>query len=182
MNGKIKKVGNNLLHNDSIVYTFLRSIVSSQAASWIDLLSGFLLFAFLHIGSFYATAIGAIAGGIVNCVINYHFTFHASSCSWRAVVVKYALVWVGSLLLNSYGTEALYALLSSWDWLEDLGFRPNGYYAAARLTVSLLVSWFWNFLLQRYFVYRVTRFDPYAISLVKSITPHNKREDKSEVL
>ena len=180
MKQKVKKLGDNLLHNDSIVYTFLRSIASSQAASWIDLGVGFLLFAFCNMQPFLATAIGAISGGIVNCIINYRFTFHASDCSWRAVIVKYAMVWTGSVLLNSFGTQGLYMLLSSWDWLETIGFRPDGYYAAARLTVSLIVSWAWNFALQRYFVYRVTKFDPYAIKFVKKIFPERRKNTTVE--
>ena len=44
--------------------------------------------------------------------------------------------------------------------------RPTDIFAASTLAVSLLVSWFWNFALQRYFVYRPSKFDPYAIALV----------------
>ena len=50
------------------------------------------------------------------------------------------------LVLNSGGTEACYHLMQDWPYLETLGFRPDGYYAAARIGVSLLVGWFWNFL------------------------------------
>ena len=79
------------------------------------------------------------------------------------------MVWVGSLLLNAFGTQAIYFLLQHWNWLETVGFRPDGYYAAARLFVSLIVSWFWNFALQRYFVYRDSRFDPYAIAVAERV-------------
>jgi len=47
-----------------------------------------------------------------------------------------------------------------------MGFKPNGYYAAARLSVSLIVSIFWNFLMHKNFVYRHNRIDPYAIRFV----------------
>lgn len=173
----LKTLSNNILHNDNIVYTFLRSIASSQAASWVDLGIGMLLFALFPIQPVVATAIGAVCGGIVNCIINYRFTFHASDCDWHAVIVKYAMVWIGSVLLNSFGTQGLYALLTSWDWLETIGFKPDGYFAAARLTVSLIVSWAWNFMLQRYFVYRVTKFDPKAIRIMKAILPRRKSNE-----
>ena len=87
------------------------------------------------------------------------------------------MVWVGSLLLNSFGTQALYHILNNWHWLETIGFRPDGYFAAARLIVSLLVSWFWNFVLQRYFVYSVTRFDKVAINFVNLFTYKHKRDE-----
>jgi len=158
-----------VLESDKIAFTFLRSIVSSQAASWVDLFMGFALFAWVGLTPFLSTAIGAFAGGVINCMINYRFTFHASDCPWRAVAVKYAMVWTGSLLLNSFGTQILYYALAHWDWLAAQGFTDKGCFAAARLVTSLLVSWFWNFLLQRYFVYRLTSFDPYAIKAFKTL-------------
>ncbi len=166
----LKKIGNNLLTSDSLLPTFLRSVVSSQAASWTDMALSFVLFAWGNLVPWLATAIGAVAGGVVNCIINYKFTFHADGCPWRAVIVKYLMVWVGSVVLNAYGTDLLYSLLQKWTWLETIGFRDDGYFAAARLLVSLLVSWFWNFALQRRFVYRPTGFDPYAMRLTRIFT------------
>ena len=43
-------------------------------------------------------------------------------------------------------------------------------FAAARLAVSLIVLVAWNYLLQRNFVYRPTRFDRYAIEAVDVLT------------
>lgn len=168
-----------LLHSNGLIATFLRSGVSSQLASIVDLSLGFVLFSLCGIDALFSTAIGAIAGGAVNCVINYKFTFHADGCPWSAVIIKYTLVWVGSLLLNSFGTDWLTSLFDGWTWLDSLGFSENGCYAAARLLVSLLVSWFWNFLLQRNFVYVPTRFDKYAVALFRFFDPHN-RADKDD--
>ncbi len=169
-------IADKLLKSDNIVFTYLRSIVSSQSASWIDMGLGFVLFAWVGLLPWLATAIGAVVGGTVNCIINYRFTFRASGCDWRAVVVKYAMVWLGSLALNSYGTQAVYALVSNWHWLETIGFRPDGYFAAARLFVSLMVSWFWNFALQRYFVYRPRRFDHFAVNLARAVGFKDKKD------
>ena len=167
----LKSIGNTLLKSKSLVPTFLRSAVSSQASGWVDFIVGFVMFYWIfnqHL-QWLATGIGVVAGGIVNCIICYKFTFRAENCSWQAVAVKYAMVWVGNLILNSGGTQLLYIILERWHFLDDLGFTPAGYYAAARLVMSLLVSWFWNFLLQRNFVYRPSRFDPYAESFVASL-------------
>lgn len=161
--GTIRKLGDNMLNSNKFIYTFLRSAASSQTASWVDMLLGFALFAWLGLAPWLSTAIGAVAGGIINCIINYRFTFHAQGCPWRAVAVKYGLVWFGSLLLNTFGTQLAYTALDHWPWLETMGFNQDGCYAAARLGVSLAVSWFWNFVMQRYFVYRPSKFDPYAV-------------------
>lgn len=157
-------LGEKAMKSDKLFYTFLRSIVSSQCASWVDLGIGFVFFAWVGLNPAVATAIGAVCGGVVNCIINYKFTFHADGVDWRAVIIKYAMVWLASALLNTFGTGLIYYIIEKWDWLETLGFKRDGYYAAARLFVSLMVSWFWNFPMQKYFVYSKTRFDHLAIS------------------
>ena len=164
MNEKVKKIGSNILNSDQLIFTFIRSAGAAQFASWIDLGTAFVLFAFAHFAPWASTAIGAFIGGVINCILNYRFTFHANMCPWKAVIVKYALVWIGSLLLNSFGTELLYYILLHWPWLETIGFKPDGYFAAARLAVSGIVSLGWNFLLQKNFVYQNRKFDAYAIA------------------
>ena len=140
------------------------------------MLIGFVLFAWAGLTPWLSTALGAFCGGVVNCILNYKFTFHADNCDWRAVIVKYIMVWIGSMLLNAFGTQAIYYLMSSMPWLETIGFRPDGYYAVARVFTSLVVSLFWNFVLQRYFVYRPTRIDPYFVSFMQLLGIKRKNE------
>lgn len=169
-------INEKLLKSNSLVSTFLRSGVSSQISSWTDMGIRMIFYAFIFSGiePFYrsnlSVAIGAICGGIVNCCINYKFTFRASGQNVKAVGLKYFMVWTGSLLLNMYGTTFAAIWLSKWEWLINLGFKPDGIFAAATLTVSLLVSWFWNFLLQKNFVYRPTKFDATAVKIVDKIS------------
>ena len=146
------------------IFTFLRSSVASQIASWIDMGVCFIFYAwvFMPLGkdplrSFLATAIGLVVGG----------------------VVKYFLIWGGSFLLNLVGTTALDHLLQHAGWLEHIGFKADGIFVFARLAVSLIVSLAWNFLLQKNFVYVYTRFDPFAIKFIDFITPHRKKLKKS---
>ncbi len=169
--GNIKQLKDKFVNDPGLVVTFLRSSVSSQIASWIDMGVGFVFFAWVHLYPWLATAIGAVFGGVVNCAINYRFTFHAQNVPVKAVAIKYAMVWGGSLLLNVLGTQVLFELLSNLPFLEEWGFKPNGYYAAARLTASLIVSIFWNFLMQKNFVYRPTTFDERAVRFVNLISP-----------
>ncbi len=178
--GFFSNLADKILHNDNLVFTFMRSIASSQAASWVDMAVRFTLFAWVNLIPFVATALGCVAGGIINCIINYRFTFHASGCNVKAVAVKYALIWAGSLILNSVGTQLLYLALNRWTWLETIGFKPDGYFFAATLATSLVVSWAWNFLLQRNFVYRPTNFDRFAIAAVDKVWPQaiGKRSTK----
>ena len=46
------------LHSDNLVCTFMRSIASSQAASWVDMGVRFALFAWVGLLPFVATAVG----------------------------------------------------------------------------------------------------------------------------
>lgn len=177
MKEKVKKFGNKVLSSNSLVFTFMRSTVTNQTSGWVDFGVSFAMFAWLGIQPFWSAAIGAIMGGIVNCILNYRFTFHAQDCPWKAVIIKYAMVWVGSLLLNSFGTEGVYWVLSRWHWLEMLGFRPDGYFTAARLFTALAVSLGWNFVLQRNFVYRQTSFDRHAIGFFDLVFRRGKSKD-----
>lgn len=163
MPGSLKKLIYKFLHTDSTVVTFIRSSMSSQVCAWLDFIVSFVMFAWVGLKPIYSTAIGALSGGIANCVVNYKFTYRAIDCPWKAVIVKFTLIWLGSMLLNSFGTEGLYWVLSRWNFLERIGFRPDGYFTVARLIVSAIVSIGWNFQMQRFFVYRNVPFDKYAI-------------------
>lgn len=167
-----------VLKSDAVGFEFLRSIVSSQAASWIDMLISFAFFAWLGIPPWLATLCGAFAGGVTNCVINYKFTFHASGLPWKAVALKYFLVWMGSVLFNSLGTEVFYRLLVNWDWLRGIVDSADAIFAAVRLLVSLVVSLAWNFVMQRNFVYRASRFDPTAIAVMDFLTVSTSSKNK----
>lgn len=174
------KLWDSVLHSDKLVFTFSRSIVSSQVASWLDLILGFVLFSLAGFSAFWSAALGAVAGGILNCIINYRFTFHAAGCSRKAVAVKYTLVWIGSVLLNSYGTELAYSLLNEWHPDKRFGISSDACYAIARLAISLLVSLAWNFGLQRVFVYRKTKFDSSCVRFVDFFLPRQWRSQPIE--
>ena len=161
---RLRKVKEQFLNDNGVVFTLLRSGASSQLCGWIDMIVSFVLFAFCNMTPWMSTATGAFVGGVFNCIINYRFTFHARDVAWRAVITKFLFVWVGSLLLNSFGTQILYYLVRDWHWLTStIGLGDDSIFLAARLLVSLIVSLAWNFILQRNFVYRQTRMDDYIV-------------------
>lgn len=136
------------------IFILIKASVSSQISAWTDFLMSLISFAWIGLDAKYAAAVGAIAGGVVNCCINYKWTFKAEDCSYRSVAVKYLMVWLGSFFFNVYGTEWLTDLLVASAWLDELGMSEDVRFTIARLGVSLVVSLFWNLLLQRYFVFR----------------------------
>ncbi len=159
---------------------FLKASVASQIASWVDMGLGILLKLLFNVDIKLATAIGAITGGIINCSINYKWTFKANSSSVPAVVIKYILVWTGSLLLNMYGTAMLDNAFANSQTLADWGIKAGVYTTVARVGTSLLVSIFWNFMLQRYFVYRYNSFDPFLDGLLSPVVSKFKKSNKPD--
>lgn len=151
-----------VVHSDKFVYTFMRSTASSQVCSWVDMLTAFLLFSLIHLPVWLATAIGAFVGGVLNCIVNYKFTFHAKGVEWRAALFKFLFVWTGSMLFNSLGTEGLYYLVTHWEWFRNAtALGDDAIFLGVRLTVSVVVSLGWNFMLQRHFVFKPTWADPH---------------------
>lgn len=142
-------------------------MATSQASAWVDFVTSFVFFAWIGFSGGNAAAAGAIAGGIANCTLNYRWTFRGSHCPVANVVVKYVMVWIGSFLFNAYGTEFLTEICLESSLLDSWGISRNLRFTVARLTVSLIVSVFWNLLLQRKFVYRYVKFDN-VLSLITS--------------
>ena len=98
---------------------------------------------------------GFLVGGIVNCAINYGWVFHAEDCKKTHVAVKYLFVWGGSIILNTWGTFALTEWLTGMTWVNGLlGYYIDNVFILSKIIVAVLVAFFWNYHLQRFFVYR----------------------------
>ncbi|MBQ9077431.1 MAG: GtrA family protein [Muribaculaceae bacterium] len=136
------------------IFLLLKATASSQIASWVDMGLSFALFSLTGLNAFCSKAIGAASGGVVNCYINYKWTFRPEGCSKRAVAIKYAIVWLGSMLLNSSGTALFTKLFIESSVLDEWGVSKDMRFMVAQLGVSFVVSVCWNLILQRYFVFR----------------------------
>ncbi len=155
---KKKEIKSKFLHGGGI-FMFLRSVITSQISAYTDFIVSFLFYALFSLTAGLSAMIGATAGGVVNCLINYKFTFRMRESSFLAIGIKFFLVWLGSLLLNTFGTQWLTNLLDGSSLLDSWNMDENIRFTIARVATSIVVSVFWNFLLQRYFVFRSTTFD-----------------------
>ena len=88
------------------VFMFLRAQLSAQMATIADFLVTILLVRLFDVYYVYATLAGAIYGGIINCIINYKWTFKSKGKKTH-VAVKFIIVWVCSIWLNTWGTYTL---------------------------------------------------------------------------
>lgn len=131
----------------SVVSQFIRAQLSSASATGIDYVVTAILFQFCSAGYVWATLLGAMCGGLFNCVVNYNWTFRGSERSKRTIALRYLVVWGGSIVLNTLGVSVVAPLLAS----STVGL---GSLMSAKVIVGLLVGFFWNFLMQKNWVYK----------------------------
>lgn len=127
---------------------FCKAQISSLAATLVDFALTVSLFQFVDVYYVWSTFLGAVAGGVTNCVINYKWTFSGNGRSKRDVAVRYGFVWVGSILLNTWGTAIGARVLSG-----ETGMGLDSV-LLSKVIVAVLVAVLWNFLMQKYFVYK----------------------------
>ncbi len=89
--------------------------------------------------------LGIIAGGIVGAVVNYminrYWTFKGKEDRMSNQIGKYLLVLAGSIFFKSVGTSL---------FTELLGLD----YKISRILTDLIVSLGWNYVLQRFWVFK----------------------------
>lgn len=120
---------------------FVKSNSASIISSFCDYLISILLKELLGVPAVIASLIGTIAGGISNFFINRHWVFKVKSSSIYFQTKRYFLIWLGNLLLNVTGVYLL---------IEYGGL----YYIIAKLITSAAVAVFYNYPLQKNFVFK----------------------------
>ena len=95
----------------------------------------------LHVWYVISTACGAFAGALANFLLNRYWSFEAHDGAMHLQVKRYAVVSTGSLILNTAGV-----------WAITEYFKIH--YAFSVVGVALLVGFFFNFPLQRGYVFR----------------------------
>ena len=149
------------------LFMFLRAQLSAQFATLADFILTYVCFEWLGIYYVLATSIGAITGGIINCVINYKLAFATKDCQFKWVFFKYILVWIGSFILNVGGVYLLVEFMQNNTHLWE---KASGLYLIiAKVIVSIIVSVGWNYVLHRYFVFQDAR----ILNRIKSIFKKN---------
>ena len=82
------------------IWTFCKAQISAQAATIIDFAVSLFMAEVVGIWYLYSTFIGALSGGVFNCVVNYRWVFNAIGLKKKYVALKYFMVWTGSILLD----------------------------------------------------------------------------------
>lgn len=126
------------------ILTFGKAEISAIVASVIDFSLAFILVQ--AVGTWYALAsfFGALAGGVINCYVNYRWVFDKQEQRKPYLILKYFVVWSISILLNTLGT---------WFFTELSGVN----FIIIKDIVAVIVAILWNYQMQRIFVFRNLR-------------------------
>lgn len=122
------------------IIRFSKAQFSAWIASTVDFGITIACAHVLGIWYAYATFIGAVSGGIVNCMINYRWVFHAFGRKKKSIALRYAIVWTVSIVFNTYGTYLL---------TEHTGLN----FIVSKIIVSIVVAILWNYQMQYRFVF-----------------------------
>jgi len=140
------------------VYVFAKAQVSAFSGGMLDYGTMILCTELLHIHYTISIAIGGIIGAVANFSINRYWTFNADQAHTSPVgnqLAKFIFVVAGSIALKSSGTW----LFTNWLQLD---------YKITRLMVDIIVSLSFNYVLQKYWVFKKT-------------TPELKTPQKEEI-
>ncbi|ATP57112.1 polysaccharide biosynthesis protein GtrA [Pedobacter ginsengisoli] len=126
------------------VFIFAKAQLSAFTGGIVDYLVMILCTELLGIHYTISIAIGGIVGAIVNFSVNRYWTFTSAKANKAPVgqqLVKFIFVVGGSILLKSSGTY----LFTTWLKLD---------YKITRIMVDIIVSLSFNYVLQKYWVFR----------------------------
>ncbi len=138
------------------LFTFTKAQTSAIFATACDYAMRLLIDKVVGLNYLLATALGALTGALVNCIVNYNFTFRGNAARKRDVALRYAFTWTGSITLNTLGTAFFHEVLGVKAYL-------------AMLITSLLVALLWNYSLQRSFVYQTIKLNTFFMKIRSSL-------------
>ncbi len=123
------------------MFTFLKAQVSSLLSTAVDFLITIILKEFFGVWYLVASVTGTICGGITNFLLGRIWVFSSKQKAAGPQVLKYALVWTGNLLLNAGGMYLFTDMFGIKYWIS-------------KVTVSLIVGIGYNYVLQKFFVFK----------------------------
>ena len=122
-----------------------KEFLSAQVAAFIGTAIDFGVVIFLTeiIGTWYvvSNAIGATCGAITNFFLGRNWVFNSTRNKISNQAFRYFLVATGSMILNTLGIY----LLTEFTVLN---------YIYSKIIVAVLIAFTFNFLLQKYFVFK----------------------------
>ena len=123
-----------------VIISFLRSQVSAGFGNGLDFVISCLFHRFGQL-AIIATFFGATIGGIVHFFFSRFWSFKADHIPIQGQAIRFLIANASSIGLNMLGVYLIHDLL-------------HVYFPVARLGVSFFVGFFFNFPIQRWYVFR----------------------------
>jgi len=123
------------------MFTFLKAQASSLISTAVDFLVTFVLSGIFGVYYLVANVIGITCGGITNFLLGRYIVFSSKEKKVETQALKYVLVWMGNFALNIGGVY----VFTEWLLLDD---------KIAKVIVSIIVGFSYNYVLQKFFVFK----------------------------
>jgi len=157
---------------------FLRAQFSSQISSLTDFVISIMCANVFGIYYGNATLIGNISGGMLNCFINYQWTFKAKGINVTHILIKFVLVWLVSIFLNRQGTILFTKLVLEHIPMSSMpSIVVENVFLIPKIVVSIIVGLVWNYNMQRLFVYKDRNLKKYLRIKNKSVETEDTNLD-----
>ena len=121
--------------------TFIKAQAASLTATAVDFGVTIILKELFGCWYLLASVLGTVSGGIVNFSMNRSWVFRAKDKKIHFQAVRYMMVWIGNLLLVSGGVF----FLTNYGGIS---------YLVSKIAVSGMVGIFYNYSLQKRFVFK----------------------------
>ena len=122
--------------------SFLKAQLNSIISTAVDFLVMITLVEIFSVWYIAAVIAGAVAGAVTNFMLGRTWVFRTKDKDVKAQILKYSIVWIGSLLLNISGV---------YFFTEILKFK----YIISKIMASAAVGFTFNYFLQKRFVFSV---------------------------
>lgn len=165
------------------VFTFLRAQLTSQAAAVVDNVLAFTLKKILDLNRIktivifshsieayvFATMVGLTFGGVTACILNYRWTFKSLNIKFQYVLIRFVLVWLVGLFLNTLFTFLLTEWLKATPFVASIfgEYNADDIFIFVKLFVALIVGFLWNYLMYKYFVFRDVNYKKFFKKILK---------------
>ncbi len=125
----------------NILNLFFKYNTVAIVATGVDFIAFILLNDLLNIWYVISTFLSAIMGGITAFILNRNWVFNGKNKHVQTQIIKYILVWGGSIVLNTYG---LYILVENSNLSEII----------SKILVTVIIGISYNFLMARFFIFK----------------------------
>lgn len=123
------------------VLTFIRYNIVSIIATTVDFLVLITLTEFFKLWYLTSGIIGAFSGGVTSFVLGRNWAFNKKDGSVCRQAIRYTIIWLGSIFLNTYGLYFFVDIL-------------NIQYIIAKIIVAIFIGLGFNYIMQKYFIFR----------------------------